>query len=299
MSKENNKEKTVEVELDDGTKVSILVKKPSSNLLTKAQKLGAKVWTDSVKEGLFTKLSLSEFMRKQGIWDDDKSNRQALLTSEIQRLEREIALGVGGKKLKVSEGKQRALDLRRARNNLRELIAERIGLESNTAEGLSDNAKFNFLVAHCTYYENGEKVYNSLSEYEEKSDDPVAFSAAAALGEMIYNLDKSYEESLPENQFLKKFNLVDKDLALVDQEGNRVDVDGTRVNDKGWLINANGERIDRDGNLLSDEGQLILQAEYEDDINVSTTKKKVTPKKKNVQAEDIEENAEAEVEEEE
>ena len=287
MTKENKKEKNVEVELDDGSKVSILVKKPSSSLLTKAQKLGAKVWTDSVKEGLFTKLSLSEFMRKQGIWDDTKSNRQALLTSDIQRLEREIALGVDGRKLKVSEGKQRALDLRRARNNLRELIAERIGLESNTAEGLSDNAKFNFLVAHCTYYENGEKVYNSLSDYEEKSDDPVAFSAAAALGEMIYNLDKSYEESLPENQFLKKFNLVDEDLALVDQQGNRVDVDGTRVNDKGWLINTGGARIDRDGNLLSDEGQLILQAEYEDDINVPVEKKKSLSKKKSVKPEDV------------
>ena len=254
------------------------MKKPSSSLLTKAQKLGAKVWTYSVKEGLFTKLTLSEFMKKQGIWDKSKDDSQALITSEIQRLEREIALGVDGKKLKVSEGKDRAIQLRRLRNQLRELISERIGLESNTAEGLSDNAKFNFLVAHCTYYESGEKVYNSLSEYEEKSDDAVAFSAAAALGEMVYNLDKSYEESLPENQFLKRFNLVDDDLSLIDTEGHRVDVDGTLVNDKGWLVNDDGHRIDRDGNLLSDEGQLVLQADYEDDIN-PTPKKKAVKKK--------------------
>ena len=278
MSKENQKEKNVEVELEDGSKVSIVVKKPSSSLLTKAQKLGAKVWTDSVKEGLFTKLTLSEFMKKQGIWDKSKDDSQALITSEIQRLEREIALGVDGKKLKVSEGKDRAIQLRRLRNQLRELISERIGLESNTAEGLSDNAKFNFLVAHCTYYESGEKVYNSLSEYEEKSDDAVAFSAAAALGEMVYNLDNSYEESLPENQFLKRFNLVDDDLSLIDTEGHRVDVDGTLVNDKGWLVNDDGHRIDRDGNLLSDEGQLVLQADYEDDIN-PTPKKKAVKKK--------------------
>ena len=128
MSKENQKEKNVEVELEDGSKVSIVVKKPSSSLLTKAQKLGAKVWTDSVKEGLFTKLTLSEFMKKQGIWDKSKDDSQALITSEIQRLEREIALGVDGKKLKVSEGKDRAIQLRRLRNQLRELISERIGL---------------------------------------------------------------------------------------------------------------------------------------------------------------------------
>ena len=295
MSKENKKEKNVDVELEDGSKVSIVVKKPSSSLLTKAQKLGAKVWTESVKDGLFTKLTLAEFMKKQGIWDASKDDTQAFLTSEIQRLEREIALGVDGKKLKVSEGRDRALQLRRLRNQLRELISERISLESNTAEGLSDNAKFNFLVANCTYYDNGEKVYNSLSEYEEKSDDPVAFSAAAALGEMVYNLDKSYEESLPENQFLKRFNLVDEDLSLVDPEGHRVDVDGTKVNDKGWLVNDEGQRIDRDGNLLSDEGQLVLQADYEDDIN-PPPKKKVAKKKAAPKAK-VEEEVEEETEE--
>jgi len=271
MKKE--KFKNVEVELEDGEKVSILVKRPTSQLLTKAQKIGAKVWTDSVRDGLFTKLSLNEFMRQNGIWDDNKQSSQALITTEIQRLEREIALGVNGKKLKVSEGKEKALHLRRLRNQLRELIAERIGLEANTAEGLSDNAKFNFLVASCTFYENGEKVYKDLSDYEEKSDDEIAFAAAAALGEMVYNLDKSYEESLPENQFLKRFHLVDDDLALIDSEGNRIDVDGTRVNEKGWLVDKEGNRIDREGNLLSESGQILLQAEYEDDVNPKPKKK--------------------------
>lgn len=288
----SNKEKRLEVEMEDGSKVKLLIKKPSSQLLSKAQKLGAKVWTDAVREGLFTKLSLQEFMRNQGIWDDNKESRQASITSNIQRLEREIALGVNGKKLKVSEGKAKALELRRLRNQLRELISERIGLEGNTAEGLSDNAKFNYLVSTCTYYENGEKVYKNLEDYEERSDDELAFSAAAALGEIVYNLDKSYEESLPENQFLKKFHLVNDDLALIDTSGNRVDVDGTRVNDKGWLVNEDGKRIDREGNLLSDSGQILLQAEYDDDINPPPPKK--TTKNKQEEVSQTEESEEAE-----
>ena len=264
----NTREKEVEVELEDGKKVKILVKKPSSYLLAKAQKLGAKVWTEALKDGLFTKLTLGKFMEENGIWGKDKESEQARISSEIQRLEREIALGVNGRKLKVSEGKEKAIQLRQFRNALRELIAEKIALETNTAEGLSDNAKFNFLVAHCTFYaENGNKVYNSLNEYEENADDVIGFTAAATLGELVYNLDKNYEESLPENQFLKKFHLVNDDLSLINQEGEQIDVDGTLVNDKGWLVNENGERIDRQGNLLSDEGQMILQAEYEDDIN--------------------------------
>jgi hypothetical protein len=267
MSKERIKQKDVDVELEDGEIVKILVKRPSSNQLTKAQKIGAKVWTEAVRDGLFTKLTLNDFMKKNGIWNEEKENQQNKITEEIQGLERDIALGVNGRKLKVSEGKEKALKIRRLRNQLRELISEKIGLEANTAEGLSDNAKFNFLVAGCTYYPDGEKVYTNLAEYEEKSDDAVAFSAAAALGEMIYNLDKSYEEGLPENQFLKRFKLVDEDLSLIDKEGNKIDVDGTKVNDKGWLINDEGNRVDREGNLLSDSGQILLQADYEDDVN--------------------------------
>jgi hypothetical protein len=273
------KQKTVDIEKEDGSKVKILVKKPSAQLINKAQQIGAKVWTDSIKNGLFTKLTLSEFMRKNGIWDESKDKEQSEITSAIQRLEREIALGVNGRKLKVSEGKEKALQIRRLRNELRELISERIGLEANTAEGLADNAKFNFLVANCTYYENGEKVYSDLEDYEGRADDDIAFNAAAALGEMLYNLDSSYESNLPENQFLKKFNLVDDELSLIDKNGNRVDIDGTRVNDKGWLVNESGQRIDREGNLLSETGQILLQADYEDDVNVEEEKPKAKRKK--------------------
>jgi hypothetical protein len=300
MSKERIKQKDVDVELEDGEIVKIVVKRPSSNQLTKAQKIGAKVWTEAVRDGLFTKLTLNEFMRVNGIWNEEKESQQNKVTEEIQGLERDIALGVNGKRLKVSEGKEKALKIRRLRNQLRELISEKIGLEANTAEGLSDNAKFNFLVAGCTYYPDGQKVYSNLAEYEEKSDDAVAFSAAAALGEMIYNLDKGYEEGLPENQFLKRFKLVDEDLSLIDKEGNKIDVDGTKVNDKGWLINDEGSRVDRDGNLLSDAGQILLQADYEDDINdpePEKPKKTKKAKEDNPVQQTLPETEEVEVEE--
>ena len=274
-----NKFKEVDVEKEDGSKVKIVVKKPNALLINKAQKIGARVWTESLKDGLFTKISLNDFMKENGIWDEHKEEEQNTITDNIRLLERHIALGVDGQKLKVSEGKRKAIEIRQLRIKLRQLISEKIALEANTAEGLADNAKFNFLVANCTFDSGGQKVYKSLDDYDENSDDEVAFAAAATLGQMMYNLDSSYEEELPENQFLKKFNLVDEDLSLVDRSGNRVDVDGTKVNDKGWLVNDDGDRINRDGNLLSDQGQMILQAEYEDDVN-EAPKPKVARKKK-------------------
>lgn len=264
------KNKTVEVELEDGTKVKLLIKRPTQKDLSLAQKIGSKVWTDGVREGLFTKQSLAQFMEREGIWNDLKESKRDEIASKINRLEKDIALGrsSSGGKMKVSEGKEKALELRRLRNALRELISERISLEANTAEGLAENSKFNYLVSACTFYESGEKVYKNLDDYDNRSDDEIAFHAASALGELMYQLDQSYEEKLPENQFLKKFNLVDDELSLIDRDGNRVDVDGTKVNEEGWLVNDEGQRIDREGNLLNEDGYIMLQGDYEDDINV-------------------------------
>lgn len=275
------KEKDVSVEKEDGTKVDIVVKRPTAKDLSTAQKLGSKVWTDSVRDGLFTKEGLEKFMTERGIWDKSKQSQQEEIVSQIDRLEKDIALGrsTSGKKMKVSEGKEKALQVRRLRIKLRELVSERIALEGNTAESIADNARFNFLVASCVFYKDGKKVYNSLDEYNSQAEDEVAFAAAAALGELMYSLDQNYEENLPENRFLKKFNLVDDDLSLINTDGKKVDIDGTLVNDDGWLVDKDGHRIDREGNLLTEDGQLELQGDYDDDVNdvkPKTRRKKTT-----------------------
>jgi hypothetical protein len=139
-------------------------------------------------------------------------------------------------------------------------------MESNTAEALSDNTRFDFLVANCTFDENGQnKVYNSLDDYLEKSDDDVAFAAATALAELMYSIDKDVEANLPENRFLSKFKYVNDDLSLVDKEGHRVDSKGRRVDDDGYYINDENQRVDLEGNLLDEEGNYVPSVTYTDD----------------------------------
>tara|TARA_B100000902_G_C27321973_1_gene925350 strand:- start:8508 stop:9389 length:882 start_codon:yes stop_codon:yes gene_type:complete len=277
------KEKKVEVKTDEGQKINIVVKRPSSRQLERAQMVGSKVWTQAVKDGIFTKVGLEKFMEAQGIWTSEKAIEQTRILQEIALLESQIATGKNenGTTLRLSEGKEKAIQLRKLRIGLRELISEKISLESNTAEGLADNAKFNYLVSQCTYDETGEnKVYANVEDYNDRSDDEISFNAAAALGELVYKLDRSYEESLPENQFLKKYKFVDSELSLVDEDGNRVDVDGTKVNDKGWLVNDKGDRVDREGNLLTEEGNLLVRGEFIDDIHPESKPKAKTAAKK-------------------
>ena len=227
------------------------------------------------------KKELEIFMRNRNIWDSEKDQQQQALVDSIANLERELALGTDGK-LTKKRGKEIAISMRRLRLMLRNLISERLSLEQNTAEALSENAKFDFLVANCVYLEDGNtKVYNSLEDYNAKADDEVAYASANALAQMMYSIDKEFEEKLPENKFLKKFNFVNNDLSLVDAENNLVDIDGKRIDDQGYYLNEDGNRVDMEGHILDADGALAFQAEYVDEEpeSVSTEVKEKTKKK--------------------
>lgn len=292
-----DKEKLIDVVIEKGDKeetVKVLVKRPNSSMISQAQRIAAKAWTDCVRDGIMTKKELEKFMKQQGIWDEGKDEVQKKVVQEISDLERKLYVsGNAGKKLKASEGKDIAIQMRIKRNELRDLISERMSLEQNTAESLSDNVRFDYLVANCAFYENGQKVYNDLEDYKNKSDDQMAFNVASALAGMMYSVDKDFEAKLPENKFLKMFHFVNDDLSLVNSEGDTVDTDGKRIDKNGYWLNDKGQRIDRDGNILDENGNYIPDVTYLDDdnkeIKLKTEEEPVkSPKKKKSETTDSE-----------
>ena len=273
------KEKSVEIEVD-GKKVKVLVKRPSGAISTKAGRVAAKVWTECIEDGIMTKKELKAFMEKRGIWSSEKDKTESDLQQEIADLEKELAIGNGKTaKIRASQGKELAIKIRQKRIELRDLISERLGLEGNTAESLSDNARFDYLVACCTYYENGEKVYKTLEEYEERADDEIAFAAASAMAEMMYSLDNDFEKALPENKFLSKHHFTNEDGALINDKGQTVDLQGRLINSDGYYVNEDGDRIDIDGNLLDENGRYITVANYVDEEAKTTSTKTKTKTK--------------------
>ena len=279
MAKE--KQKTVEVTLDGGKKVKVVVRKPTNRVSGEAQRIGAKVWTDCIRDGIMTKKELEVVMKSNGMWDKSKQESQDAIIADLRELEKKLYLGKKGSKMKLSQAKDIAFEMRKKRLELRDLLASKIELEGNTAESLSENAKFDYLVANCTFYEDGKNVYNSVEEYNDKSEDPIAFSAAATLAALMYSLDKDFEEKLPENQFLIKANLVNDDLALVNKDGNRVDTEGRLINDLGQYVDGDGNRVDIDGHPLDADGNYIPQLTYTHE-NGKAVKLAVEPKEETV-----------------
>lgn len=266
----NRKDVEVKIVAEDGTiqTLKIYVIRPINRTIQSAERYRAKVWNQCILDGVLTKKELSKFLKDRNIWTEQKENDEREIVTQLQKLERELYLGSGdnGKKLKLSDGQKVAIQMRLLRIKLRDLIAEKLSFEENTAEALSENAKFDYFVADCTFYENGEKVYKDVDDYNSKSSDELAFAAASALAQMMYQLDSKFEESLPENKWLKHFNLINNDLSLVNKDGQLVDLDGRKINENGNYINDNGQLIDREGNLINEDGTYVIQADYENDM---------------------------------
>lgn len=279
----NKKEVEVKIPQESGEDkiVKIYVTRPNNNTIKNADRYRAKTWNQCITDGVLTKKELAKILKERGIWDQSKEEEETEIVRKLQELEKSInGVGVSDKKMKLSDGQKKAIEMRILRNALRELISEKISMEENTAEALSDNAKFDYFVADCTFYENGQKVYSSVEDYNQKSSNEIAFAAAGALAEMMYQLDSKFEDSLPENKWLKKHSLVNQEGRLVDKDGNLVDTDGRRINDLGHYLDDQGRRVDIDGNLLNEDGTYVEQAEYEDDLRSEDSSKETEPKKK-------------------
>lgn len=275
--KENKKIVPVKITQEDGSvqEIKIYVTRPNNNTIKNADRYKAKTWNQCIVDGILTKKELAKVLEQRGIWNDKKSEEEAIILKTLQELERKLYLGVGvdGKRAKLSDGKQWAVEMRRLRIDLRELISERLALEENTAESLADNSKFDYFVADCTFYENGQKVYKDVDDYNSRNADEIAWAAASALGQMLYQLDTKFEENLPENKWLKKFNLVNEDLSLVNDTGELVDVYGHKINEQGHYVDEQGNRIDLEGNPLEQDGTYVIQVDYENDGEEKIEKK--------------------------
>lgn len=261
----NNKRKEVEFKDSEGNVTKIFIQKPSSKVLSEAQHVSAKVWTECVRDKIMTKQELRNFMYENNIWNSGKDAQQIALTAKINDLEKKLYVGGNQQYMKMSEAKELAIQMRIARMELRDLIAEKMSLEQNTAEALADNAKFDYLVSRCTYDANGKLVYSSLDDYNDRADDELAIAAATAMAETLYSLDKDFESKLPENKFLIDQKLVNDDLSLINKDGETVDTQGRKINEFGHYINNDGERVDIDGNLLDENGNYIPSVKYIDD----------------------------------
>lgn len=260
-TKVNKKEFEVEVE---GKKLKLVVKRPDQKQQAQGQLVYNRAFREAVKpddggKGAIVRGALEGVLREQKLWDDSKQAEYDRLTKSLRDGER--ALVKGG--VKLSEGRETAIQMRRDRQNLEALLSERNSLDGITAEAQAENARFNHWVATCTLdAAKGTPYFKSNADYESRADDPVAEKAAQALANLVYSLDEGWRKKLPEEQWLRAYDFSrEEDGHLIDRQGGWLcRADGRRVNEEGQLVNEDGHAVDEDGNLVASDGSPLGEA---------------------------------------
>jgi hypothetical protein len=217
-----------------------------------ATKVYNRAFRDALESGALLRNKLEDYMRNQGLWNDDKQADLELLQKEI--LDKEKQLAKGG--IRLSVAKDNAMEMSEKRIEIRTMLMERNSLDGSTAEGQADNAKFDYLVSASLVYNDSSKPYfKDLADYRNRNTEPVALEAAKRCAQKLYGLDSNHEHNLAENKFLKEFSFIDEDLRLIDNDGKLVDREGNLVNEDGRYIDEDGNLVDVDGNPVTVEGE--------------------------------------------
>lgn len=269
--------------------VKVLVKKPGRKELNDSQIVYNKAWRKALDGGAIIRAKLNEYLTEQGVWSESKQKQYDEFIQKIN--DKELVLKKGGIPLK--KAKSIAIELKRLRIDFRDLIAERTSYDSNTAEGVADNERFDYLVTACVLDPSTKTpVFKNAEDYDNRGSEPWAVKAASELANFIYNLDPNYENNLVENSFLKKFNFTDDKGRLINKEGHliSIDIEGNErlIDEDGYYVAISEDgteyKVDRDGNkveviqespFLDDDGNPItLDSAAEDTVEDSKKSKK-------------------------
>jgi hypothetical protein len=267
----------------DGKEIELVVSTPTTKQSLEAEKVYKKAFRQALEEGAMLRKKLNMYMIDQGIWTDKQEKEYVDVIKQINLLDYQLNKGKNteGEKLKISEAKEMALSLRDKREEFKDLISERQNLDHLTAEGQADAEKFSYLVFVCTKdFLSQKPFYTDFNDYQEKSNDQASVDAAKHVGELVYEIDPEYENSLTENRFLKRFNFVDDKNQLIDKDGRPIDREGNRLDEFGYILNEDGKRININELPILEKDDNVEKAEFEDDLGVLTIKEEEPPKRK-------------------
>ncbi len=243
----------------DGTEIKLIVKRPSADQRKTAQLYANKALKEALDSGAMIKAKLQDYLRKQGLWDDDKEKEAQELLKKMREGEKQLKMGgktPSGDKFSLVQAKELALQMRKWRNQHTMLVAKVNELDDYTAESLAENARFEALLWLCMVDDEGNRIFETYADYEKNKNETFVIDAAEQLGFLLWDLDPDFQKNLPENQFLLSYKFVDEDLRLLNKDGHLVDFENRLIDKDGNYVTEDGARCDKFGNLLDKDGNV-------------------------------------------
>jgi hypothetical protein len=279
---------TVKKETGEGkdkteVEIELVITKPTNKQMLEAERVYKGSFRKALEEGAMLRKKLGNYMTEQKIWTDEQEEEYNKVIKEINLLDYQLNKGkdLDGEKLKLSRAKEIALELQDKRVEFRDLIGERQELDHMTAEGQADTERFSYLVYLCTKdFLTQKPYYSSYEDYQNKGNEQEAIDASKTVGEIVYEIDEDYENTLTENKFLQRFNFANEKNQLIDKEGNRVDREGNKVDEEGYILNKDGKRVNVNDLPVLEKNEKVEEADFEDDLGVVIVEEKKTATRK-------------------
>lgn len=247
-----------------------------STQVNEGQRVYNKAFKLALEENAILKKSLDDHMRRQGLWSDETEAEYNSLIKQIADLEFKIKSGTYKK---ASELRDKALNLATLRGKLSSLLSARNSMDSVTAEGQADQARFEYAVSVGVIdFLTNKPVFSSLQDYKNRESERLSIKLASEYADFAYGVDVNYHLNFVENKVLKRLGLINEDGELVDKKGRRVDSEGNLVDENGARIDEEGNRIDINNNPIIDDSALET-LEFEDDLSEDPPSKKSRKKK--------------------
>lgn len=235
----------------DGNPKTLVIKKPNHKQMSEAQFYSATVFNKARTSGMMLKDKLNDWLEEQKLFTKEDRIQVKELEDKIEAGEKALTTKKhpDGKTVKLSEGREIAINMNIARLQLRRLYSKRQTYDEFTIEGCVENARFDYLVSLCVFTEDGEPVFSSIDDYYDRKEEPFAVEAAFKLMGLVFEVEEDWQKKTVENQFLLKHKFVDEDFNYIDKDGNKV--------------NAKGDKVTEQTEVVAEE-----TADFEDDVYV-------------------------------
>lgn len=183
----------------DGSVVSVTVRPLSRWATGQARQVYEREFRRAVSAGVPTLKKLTPRMHAE--WDAAKQARNAELVAAVTADEAVLAED----KVALDERRAAAIRLRQSRAALRSLRAGVDALAESAAESRAKQAEFDELVTVSTLHADGSRVFANRKTFvaQRQSELAVAVRAHWAMAQGLLGLRPDFEETLPENVFLR------------------------------------------------------------------------------------------------
>lgn len=195
----------------------IVIKEPTLAQETEARKRYIHKYNElrmDKNSGFVPRAKLYEALKELGLWTEDNQKQIEKFQAELRDLLK--PLKDGG--ISLQEMKERAIKAQGIRLMLANLNAIISEYDSDfTYESWAEDAKFQYLLFECAYYEDGEKVFETQEDYDNCTDKSLLKKATMALNNTLYGDIRDVYKRMPENQFLIEYGFMTESMESTEK----------------------------------------------------------------------------------